>query len=78
VEIFEARHRDLMRQVLAGPSIYERAAEIVPDRENALLMQRIEDSNFRQVLRLSNLLIRLRREERQIENGKRRGISHDV
>jgi len=63
VEIFDAQHRDLMRQVLAGPSIYERAAEIAPNHPDALFMQRIEDSNCRQVMRMASLLMRLRRQE---------------
>ena len=64
VEIFDAQHRELMRQCLNGPTPYERAAQIAPTHPDAPFMQRMEDSNFRQITRLSHLLVRLRREER--------------
>jgi hypothetical protein len=64
VEIFEAQHRDLMRQCVNGLTPYERAAQIAPTHPDAPFMQRMEDSNFRQITRLSHLLVRLRREER--------------
>jgi len=71
VEIIEAQHHDMMRQCLAGPSPQERAAEIVPTHPNSKLMQRMEDSNFRQVARMTSLLIRMKRVERQRENPKK-------
>ena len=64
VEIFEAQHRELMRQCVNGPTPYERAAQIAPTHPDAPFMQRMEDSNLRQITRLSHLLVRLRREER--------------
>ena len=63
VEIFDAQHRELMRQCVNGPTPYERAAQIAPTHPDAPFMQKMEDSNFRQITRLSNLLVRLRREE---------------
>ena len=64
VEIFDAQHRELMRQCVNGPTPYERAAQIAPTHPDAPFMQRMEDSNLRQITRLSHLLVRLRREER--------------
>jgi hypothetical protein len=78
VEIFDAQHHDLMRQVLNGPSVYERAAEIVPKHPDAALLQRMEDSNCRQLMRMSSLLLRLRRQEHLRENRERLGKSVDV
>jgi hypothetical protein len=78
VEIFDAQHHELLRQSLAGPSAYERAAEIAPTLEDAKLMQRMEDSSCRHLLRMSGLLIRLRRHERQLEEAKDPIFSGDV
>jgi hypothetical protein len=78
VEIFEAQHRELLRESLAGPSPYERAAEIVPSDPSTKLMQRMEDSNFRQVARITGLLLRLRRHERQLERSQDPIFSIDV
>jgi hypothetical protein len=66
VEMLKAQRQDLLRQSIDGPSPYERAAEIVPTQPEIKFMQRMEDSNCRQVLRLSNLLIRLRQHEWQL------------
>jgi hypothetical protein len=68
VQIFEAQHQDMLRECLSGPSPYERAAEIVPTHPNTKLMQRLEDSQCRQLLRMTSLLMRLRRHERQMED----------
>jgi len=70
VEIFEAQHRELLRESLAGPSPEERAAEIVPSDPQTKLMQRMEDSNFRQVARITSLLLRLRRHERHSQRSQ--------
>lgn len=64
VEIFEAQHHELMRQCLKGPSPHERAAEFADTYADAQFMQRMGDSNFRQIVRLSSLLLRMKREER--------------
>ncbi len=78
VETFDAQHHDLLRQSLAGPSPHERAAEIVPTHPNTTLMQRMEDSNFRQVARMASLLIRMKRWERQMANRENPAVSEDV
>ncbi len=49
------------------PAGKARAALTAPKDENALLMQRMEDFNFRQVSRLTSLLMRMKRQERQME-----------
>ena len=64
VRILEGQHRDMLRKMVAGPSPHERAAEVAPAHANNPLMQRLEDSSLRRVLRISNLLLRMRREER--------------
>jgi hypothetical protein len=66
-ELCEAQRYATFRESLAGPSPYERAAEIAPAHANAMLMQRMEDSNFRQVVRVTSLLMRIKRQERQME-----------
>jgi hypothetical protein len=78
VEMFDAQHHDLLRQSVAGPSPQERAAEIVPTHPNAALMQRMEDSNFRQVARMAGLFIRMKRWERQIDDRENPAVSEDV
>jgi hypothetical protein len=67
VEICEAQRNSTLKESLMGPSPYERAAEIAPTHRNATLMRRMEDSNFRQVSRLTSLLMRMKRHERQME-----------
>jgi len=53
-----------------GPATAEgkaRATLMAPKDENATLMRRMEDSNFRQVARVTSLLMRMKRQERQME-----------
>ena len=65
VEICEAQRKALLKESLAGPSPYERAAEIAPTHPNARLMRRMQDSNFREVRRVTNLLLKLKRHKRK-------------
>jgi hypothetical protein len=67
VEICEAQRKAILKESLAGPSPYERAAEIAPTHPNARLMRRMQDSNFREVRRLTNLLLKLKRHQRKME-----------
>jgi hypothetical protein len=67
VEICEAQRKAVLKESLAGPSPYERAAEIAPTHPNARLMRRMQDSNFREVRRVTNLLLKLKRHERRME-----------
>jgi hypothetical protein len=67
VEICEAQRKATLRESLTGPSPYERAAEIAPTHRNASLMRRMQDSNFRQVWRVTNLLLKIKRQAREEE-----------
>ena len=66
---------------LAGPSPFELAAQNAPSHAEVLLMRRAQDANMREVRRLTNLLLKLKREERQrpareASEGPR--VPHDV
>jgi len=63
VEACEAQRKAILQESLKGPSPYERAAEIAPTHPNARLMRRMQDSNFREVRRLTNLLLKLKRQQ---------------
>jgi hypothetical protein len=78
VEICEEQHKALLKESVKGPSPYERAAEIAPTHPNVQLMRRMQDSNFREVRRLTNLLLRLKRYERQSETSKETAPFQDV
>ena len=67
VEVCEAQRKALLQESLAGPSPYELAAEIAPGHADALLMRRMQDANMREVRRLINLLLRIKRYERQMQ-----------
>jgi hypothetical protein len=67
MEACEAQRKAVLKESLAGPSPYERAAEIAPVHPDARLMQRMQDSNLREVRRLTNLLLKIKRYERQRE-----------
>jgi hypothetical protein len=41
-------------------------------------MRRMQDSNFRQVVRLTSLLMRMKRHERQMEAFESTAVCHDV
>ena len=59
-ELCEAQRTAIRRECLAGPSSFERAAEIAPTHPDALLIQRMRDSSFREVWRLTNLLMKIK------------------
>jgi len=63
VEICAAQRKAILKESLAGPSPYERAAEIALAHPNAALMQRMEESSFRQIWRITNLLLKMKRQE---------------
>jgi hypothetical protein len=67
VETCAARRKAAREELRKGPSPYERAAEIAPTHPNARLMRRMQDSNFREVRRLTNLLLKLKRNQRKME-----------
>ena len=68
-ELCKAERTTLLRQCVAGPSSFERAAEIAPTHSKARLMQRMQDSAFREVWRISNLLLKLQRQAPEREWG---------
>jgi hypothetical protein len=78
VEICEAQRKATLRESLTGPSPYERAAEIAPTQRNAALMRRMQDSNFRQVWRVTNLLLKIKRQAREEEASERPSRSLNV
>ncbi len=77
-EACEAQRSALLKESLAGPSPYELAAEIAPSHADALLMRRTQDANMREIRRLINLLLRMKRYERQMEALGKKGALHDV
>jgi hypothetical protein len=74
VEICEARRDATLKESLAGPTPYERAAEIAPAHPNARLMQRMEDSNFRQVARVASLLLKMKRQAAREEERQQKSL----
>ena len=78
METCEAQRKAPRKESLKGPSPYERAAEIAPTHPNARLMRRMQDSNFREVRRLTNLLLKIKRYERQMEALGKSAALHDV
>ena len=67
VEVCEAERKVALKESLKGPSAFERAAEIAPALPNAKLMRRMQDSNFREVRRVTNLLLKLKRNQHKME-----------
>ena len=70
VEICAAQRKALRKESLAGPSPYERAAEIALAHPDAALLQRMEESSFRQIWRITNLLLRIERQARETGPGE--------
>jgi hypothetical protein len=67
VDICEEEHKLLLTESVKGPSPYERAAEIAPNHPEARLMRQMQDSNLREVRRLTNLLLKIKCYERRKE-----------
>lgn len=67
VEVCESQHQALLKEALNGPSPYERAAEIAPTSRDVLQLRRMQDANFREVRRITNLLLKLKRNERLLK-----------
>jgi hypothetical protein len=63
VEMCEAQRKAVLKESLTGPSPYERAAEIAPLHADAPRMWRMQDSYFREVRRITNLLLKIQRRE---------------
>jgi hypothetical protein len=78
VEICEAQRQAILKESLAGPSPFERAAEIALAHPDAALMQRMEESSFRQIWRITNLLLKIKRQAREEESREIAPRTRDV
>ncbi len=78
VETCQAQRKAAREEFREGPSPYERAAEIAPTHPNARLMRRMQDSNLREVRRLTNLLLKIKRYERLMETLGKKAALQDV
>jgi hypothetical protein len=78
MEACAAQRKALLKETVKGPSPYERAAEIAPTHPNARLMRRMQDSNLKEVRRLTNLLLKIKRYERQKEDSEETHPFQDV
>jgi hypothetical protein len=80
-EACETQRRAILKESLAGPSSCELAAEIAPGLGEALLSRRMQDANLREVRRLTNLLLKIKRQERTLkplEASEGGQVGHDV
>jgi hypothetical protein len=78
VEICEAQRKAILKESLTGPSPYERAAEIAPTHPNARVMRRMQDANFREIRRLTSLLLKIKRYERQMAAIEKTAACQDI
>jgi hypothetical protein len=78
VEICGEQRKALLKESVKGPSPYERAAEIAPTHPDARVMRGMQDSSLREVRRLTNLLLKIKRYERQMEALEKTAALHDV
>ena len=78
VEACQTQRKAIRKESREGPSPYERAAEIAPTHPNARSMRQMQDSNLREVRRLTNLLLKVKRYERQREALEKKAPLHDV
>lgn len=69
-EFCEAERQTLLKELLAGPSPYELAAEIAPDHAQAWVVRRTQDANLREVRRITSLLLRIKRPGRKQEDAE--------
>jgi hypothetical protein len=59
-ELLEEQRTACLQEILSGPSPFERAAEFASAYSQMKLLQRVEDSSFRQVWRITDLFIKLK------------------
>jgi hypothetical protein len=78
VEICEEQRQAVLKESVKGPSPYERAAEIAPTHPNARVMRGMQDSNLREVRRLTNLLLKIKRYQRQTEGLEGTAAFHHI
>ena len=72
------RRRAAPPLALWAGSACERAAEIAPTRPDTDLIRRMEESNFRQLQRLTGIILRSQRQEIQLAKLTGNGPSRDV
>jgi hypothetical protein len=72
------QRKAILKESVKGPSPYERAAEIAPTHPDARLMRRMQDSNLREVRRLTALLLKIKRYERQMDALEKSAALQDV
>ena len=78
MEACAAQRKAILKETVKGPSPYERAAEIAPTHPNARLMRNMQDSNLKEVRRLTNLLLKIKRHQRQSEEFEETAPFQDV
>ncbi len=59
-ELLEEQRTACLQEFITGPSPFERAAEFSSAYSEMKLLQRVEDSNFRQVWRITDLFMKLK------------------
>lgn len=69
-EFCEETRQAVLKEAVAGLSPFERATEVAPLHQDALAMRKIQDLNFREVRRVTNLLLKMKRQERRKEPGE--------
>jgi hypothetical protein len=78
VELCETQRKAILKESMAGPSPYERAAEIALAHPDAALMQRMEESSFRQIWRITTLLLKIKSEARKGESREMSARTREV
>ncbi len=66
--IFAGQRQAILKESLAGSSPYEWAAEIALANLEAALTQRMEESSFRQIWRITNLLLKIKSHARECDS----------
>jgi hypothetical protein len=69
---------DVTKESLAGPSPHERAAEIALAHPDVALMQRMGEASFRQIWRITTLLLKIKSQPREGESGARSARTRNV
>jgi hypothetical protein len=77
VEICEAQRSAALKESVQGPSPYERAAEIALTHPGARLLRGMQESYFREVRRITNLLLKLKRHERRMQKWEEKDDEND-
>jgi len=78
VDLCETQRKAILKESMAGPSPYERAAEIALAHPDTALMQRMEESSFRQIWRITNLLLKINSHAREAETLRNSAWSQNV